>query len=152
MPGVQPYMATVPDVREMIPDFVLPSSSGGRVQASSYRGRRDLVLVFIGQGGNENLLDALASANGELNEEETQVLVVYRGSVAQAEDLRRRLSLPFPVLADEDGQVHLRYAVKRAAVVITDRYGEIYSVFRQVLPDTEEILASLRHINAACPE
>jgi hypothetical protein len=67
-----------------------------------------------------------------------------------AEALRKRDRLSCVVLADADGSVHERYGSN--GLYLTDRYGEIYSIHRDRLPSTEELLASLRHINAECPE
>jgi peroxiredoxin len=122
------------------------------VQLSDYRGRRDLVLCFVGRdlhGAASDLLKSLSTRKDELEYEDTQVLVIVAGSLSAVEFLRARDGLAFPVLADADGAVHDRYA---ANLVITDRYGEIYSVHRSTWPTADEVMASLRHINAECPE
>ena len=146
--------STYPQEREMAPDFVLRSSTGRQYQLSSFRGRRDLVLVFAGRAGREvgPLLKRLAEQREDLEFEEAQVLVIVHGNLAVAEALRKRDALPFAALADMDGAVHQRYGAGEAALVLTDRHGEIYSTHRQQLPGADEVMASLRHINAACPE
>lgn len=153
-------MPAYPAQREMAPDFTLQSSTGRAYQLSSFRGRRNLLLLFLADGkhNTEALVTALAAHREELEqEEETQVLLVFRGNMVSCEALRRRDHIPFTVLADEDGRVHDRYgAANSPALYLTDRYGEIYDARRisegAALPDADDILASVRHINAACPE
>jgi peroxiredoxin len=135
----------------MVPNFVLNTSDGGSVQISDFRGRRNLALIFVGRGTAEadRLITGLAQQRNELDEEETAVLVIATGAIQPAR--------AFPVLNDTDGGVHRRFAAEHApAVYLTDRYGEIYSTCRVAdgdpLPSADEILASLRHINVACPE
>jgi peroxiredoxin len=134
----------------MVPDFVLESSEGKLVRLSDYRGRRDLLLVFPGQdSGSSELLQALSAKKDELESEETVVLVLVPRDVAHAREVKAEQQIPFPVLADADGAVHERYG---ALLVLTDRYGEIYSIHRDKWPDADDLMASVRHINAECPE
>ncbi len=152
--------AQYPQQRQMVPDFTLASSTGREYRLSSFRGRRDLVLVFVGAGAEaepwapaSNLLRSLAQHTAELDDEEALVLAIFQGEMVAAEALRKRDHLPFVVLADRDGAVHRRYgAIAEAAAYLTDRYGEIYEARRGDLPSSDDLLASLRHINAACPE
>jgi peroxiredoxin len=152
---------TFPETRQMVPDFVLPSTDGREIEISNFRGRRNLVLVFIGgDGGVNQLLAGLAQRREELDEEESVVFVVFRGEPAAS--WRQHDGAPFTVLADQDGAVHRRFGAlddqggSASAVYLTDRYGEIYSTCRtlagETLPSAADVLASLRHINAACPE
>ncbi|MFB3813472.1 MAG: peroxiredoxin family protein [Terriglobales bacterium] len=146
-------MVNLPNVRDMAPDFVLPSSTGKEYRLSDFRGRRDLVLIFAARGeATSPLLQALAARANEVEDEEALVLVIVRGDMVTAEAVRKRDGFPFPVLADQDGQVHQRYGAEHAKLYITDRYGEIYSIHNALPPSADEVLASLRHINAACPE
>jgi hypothetical protein len=138
--------AQLPQVRDMAPDFTLESVTGSKLRLSDFRGRRDLVLVFARQGKENQALVLLRALNrDELEAEETQVLVIVAGGLPPESPE----STHFPVLLDRDGAVTDRYA---ATVVITDRYGEIYSVHRGISPTADEVMASLRHINAECPE
>jgi peroxiredoxin len=143
-----------PQPRDPAPDFTLQSSTGKLYELSSFHGRRNLVLIFAGSAGDQvsSLLRGLADQNEELIFEEAQVLVVVRGNLAAAETLRKRDAVTFPVLADPNAALHHKYTAGEAAVVLTDRYGEIYGVYREHLPSIDELMASLRHINAECPE
>lgn len=133
--------------RQMIPSFVLTSADGREIRSSSFRGRRSLVLIFPNEQTN-SALAALASRQQEIREEEAELLVFASGSPDFDRDV---------TLIDDSGEVIRRFVTEGEwAVYITDPYGEIYAAFpneqRPDVPEADEILSSLRHINAACPE
>jgi peroxiredoxin len=116
-------------------------------------------MLFVDNGdlGTAGLIAELAAHGEELDDEETQVLIVFRGNMVACEVLRKRDHIPFAVLADENGRAHARYGAGTSpGLYLTDRYGEIYDARRtsegNALPDADDVLASIRHINAACPE
>jgi peroxiredoxin len=138
-----------PKPSQMIPDFRLSTSEGREFAISGFRGRRNLLLIFAANAFPP-IVEGLARRTAELSEEQTQVLVIARTPV-------KSIGGVFPVLLDADGYVGRRFGAESApAVYITDQYGEIYSAARsegaEPLPDADQILASLRHINVACPE
>jgi peroxiredoxin len=141
-------------MNQLVPDFTLDSSEGVAVSPSQYRGRRNLVIAFIGAvpGAAMEWLDALATRADDLDEENARVLVLAEDTAEQTRALREELAAPFIFLADCDGAIHTRYGVKQAAVVITDRYGEVYSIHTDALPNPAEVIASLRHLNIMCDE
>ncbi len=125
----------------MLRDFTAPTLEGERVQLSNLRGRRNLVLIFAGTNGEEwRLLSELRALGNDLHEEEAVVALV----------------------ADPDAEARAWYGATaadgtpRAALYITDRYGEIYFVAHpergQPLPSAAEVLDWLRFINSQCPE
>ena len=153
----------------LIPDFTLDSSEGIEVRASDYRGKRNLVLAFLGTVPPAAMewLNALAQHTDDLEEENARVLIIVQDMPAQVRDLHAELGAPFIFLADCAGEVSRRFALHETpvpknadldsarthpAVIITDRYGEIYSIHRDTLPNPAEIIASLRHINIMCDE
>ena len=149
---------------QMIPDFTLDSSEGVPVCSSQYRGKRNLVIAFIGTVPTAAMewLNALAERADDLEEENARVLVVVQDTPEQARELREELGAPFIFLADCDGEVHRRYCVissdgkSQLVLFVTDRYGEIYSVHHasagERLPNAADVIASLRHINIMCDE
>lgn len=150
---------------QLMPDFHLISSEGQYVAVSDYRGHRNLVLVFVGSpscNSCHQLLTNLARSYPEFLAWEAEVLVVVQCSIREAGFIKHRYSLPFPVLADEGGQVHRAVgawtADRKPAVVIyiTDRFGEICKVYRlgqgHPLPTPAEMLEWLRFIEIQCPE
>ena len=140
---------------QMIPDITLDSSEGVEVCASQYRGKRNLVVALLGgvPGAAMEWLNALAQRADDLDEENARVLVIVQDTPEQVRNLHAELGAPFIFLADWDGDVHRRFGAERGPiVVITDRFGEIYSVARDTLPNVAEVIASLRHINIMCDE
>jgi peroxiredoxin len=141
--------------KQLIPDFTLDSSEGFEVRASQYRGKRNLVIALLGSvpGTAMGFLDALAQHTEDLDDEDARVLVIVQETPEQTYALHEELGAPFIFLADCDGAVHRAYGGdSRPLLVITDRYGEIYSVHYDRLPNAAEVIASLRHINIMCDE
>jgi hypothetical protein len=66
------------------------------------------------------------------------------------------------VLADQDGRIHRQagaigpHGQEAAAVYVTDRFGEVFGVYRtsdgQPLPGVADILSWLEFVNSQCPE
>ncbi len=153
----------VPSKGHRLREFELMSSEGKRVRLSDYRGRSNL-LVFLTDERPEvhELLAALRSHHEQIQSEGTQVLAILPVSHEQTKKTRERLNLPFTVLSDENRHIHrLLGAVDSedrdaAAVYVTDRFGEVFAVYRtsdrQTLPTVADILKWLEFINAQCPE
>lgn len=173
-----------PVVENFMPDFRLPSTKGRPIQTSDYhdcnheRDRRSLILVFVGDYAGDptsahtsarigtsstSLLLDLARRYTEIFSGSAQVLVVVRGTPEEAAQLQQHDNLPFPVLADEDGQVHRDYGATARdgrtaseAVFVAGRYGKIYLSSRASdgppLPTASGILGSLAFIESRCPE
>lgn len=144
-----------PQPGQMLADFSLPSTVGRPLRISDYRNRSNLVVIFTGQYplSIQDWLQHLGDHAADFTADETQVLIVAPLTLDSIESQDRLTNLPFPVLADANGQVHRSLDVwgNAPAVVVTDRYGEIYSV-DQGTPDPAEILASLNYIELLCPE
>jgi peroxiredoxin len=114
-----------------------------------------LVIALLGGVPNAAMdwLNALAPRADDLADEDARVLIVVSDTPEQARELREELGAPFIFLADCDSEVHPRLAETSAPVlIVTDRYGEIYSVHRDALPNPADVIASLRHINIMCDE
>jgi peroxiredoxin len=141
-------------VNQLLPDFTLDSSEGVPVRASQYRGKKNLVISLLSAVPNAAMewLNAMAQRADDLADEDARVLIVVRDTPEQARELREELGAAFIILADCDGLVHRSFAADGLMVIITDRYGEIYSIDRDALPDAADVIASLRHINIMCDE
>jgi peroxiredoxin len=119
---VEPILQT----GQIIPTFTLPNMQGRPIRRTDYRGQRHLVLVFLpsieDQGANA-YLRALADGHQAIRGAGAEVLAIVRGVAASAS-----VDLPFPVLLDANGAVTARFVPEaaRAAVFVTDRYGELY--------------------------
>ena len=149
----------------LMPDFILPSSDGKEVSLCDYRGRSNLVVFFAGTGqdSTENqLLSALANRYGEVTDIDSEIVVVVADSIGQADEFRRKMQFPFPVLVDADMHVHNSVgasgaqAVPAAALYITDRFLEVFATWRtgagERLPDISDVLSWLAYLDSQCPE
>lgn len=153
----------LPSKGHRFPDFELTGPTGGPVQLSDYRGRLNLVLVFIDEGeAARKLLGELAGRYAEVRSQQAEILAVAQTSGGECARLKAKLDLPYAILPDEDGRIHREAGAgdgqgrQAAAVYVTDRYGEIFAVYRtldgQALPAADDILSWLAFINIQCPE
>lgn len=156
---------TRPAKGQLIRDFTLASSDGQTISLSDYRARSSLVLVFAGGGaGSPDLrfLAEIAADYARMQEEQAQVLAVVQCVRKTAARIKQEAKLPFPLLVDEDGQIHRgagaadKYGHPATAIYITDRFLEVFAVRRetegQAMPGAREIVEWLSFINSQCPE
>ncbi len=161
-----------PVAEKFMPDFKLPSTEGQPVWTSDYHdhdqdhNRLSLILLFLGDYRRENLSSLLSDLSGHYTtivNECAEVLVVVRGTSDEAAQIKWRGDLPFPVLADEDGQVHRIYGAMTLdgrsaseAVYVAGPLGELYLSSRASdgppLPTAAGILGSLDFLESRCPE
>lgn len=139
---------------EMVPQFTLQGQDDRTVRVSDFRGKKNLVLIFAA-GQKVPLVRELAGRVEEVKDENTVVLVIN----SCPESLRAANSLSASIHGwnDPGARMSRRFGAEfEPAVYVTDQYGEIYSAHRSsegaLLPDADDVLASVRHINAACPE
>ena len=156
---------SLPTRRHLMPDFTLSSSDGKQVSLHDYRGRSNLVPFFAGRTKDSTdspLLSALAKRYGEIAKTDSEVVVVLTESVAQADECRRMMHFPVSVLSDPDMRVHNMVgacgaqAVPGAALYITDRFLEVFAVWRTGSgarqPDITDVLSWLTYLDSQCPE
>lgn len=138
----------------ILPSAELPATGGGSVRLDLHRGRRNLVLFLThpsGCAGCEEKLRELAAGRAELAAEAAELLAVVPGAEPEAAELKGRLGLPFPVLADAAGSLG-----NEGTLVVADRFGEIFACTRagqqHELPSIPEIVEELAFIGVQCPE
>jgi len=149
-----------PPVGELLPDITLTSVTGQRIRLSDYRGRRALILLFLGRERDATavaLLSALAERYAEFLQEEAEVLAIIPGPHEAVATIARAHSWPFPILVDEDERAHRKYgAAARGILYIADRYGEIVFISpiaeEHVPLSVESLLSWIRFTEAQCPE
>jgi peroxiredoxin len=146
-----------------LPNFRLISALGRPVQLSDYRGRCNLVLVFMDdRRETAELLSEIAARHAEFKNEEAQVVAIAQLPPEECSRTNDRLEFPYPLLLDEDGRIHREFGASdtqggaAAAVYVTDRYAEVVGIYRtrdgQALPTAIDILNWLEFINSQCPE
>jgi len=149
---------------EMLPLFELPEAGGKKVSVWDYKGKRNLVLFFVHPDCQKcrDMLGELAQAYREVLSQEAEVLAIVPASPGEIARLKQQLSLPFPLLADEKGEVFRSYGAvdsndrPSAAVVIADRFGEIYAfslaTAEHKLMSVKDIIDFFAFISIQCPE
>jgi peroxiredoxin len=150
---------------DLLPDFKLPSSEGQDIRASDYRGVCNLIVILTDDPDNEScllFLTGLAQHYADFVEEDTEVLAIVHGSVHEAGQIKRKLDLPFPVLADQDARAYRASDALTSdgrpvmTVYITDRYNEIQWFYQTSagdgLPTLKEMLEHVRYLEIRCPE
>jgi peroxiredoxin len=162
-------MANAPEARpgkgQLIRDFTLISTLGQPISLSDYRGHSNLVLIFVGGGdgtSDTEILAEIARDYAGFLDEQAQVLAIVQCTREKAARIKAETDLPFPLLVDEDGRIHRHtgaadnYGQPATAIYITDRFGEVFAVYRavegQTMPDVREIVTWLAFINSQCPE
>ena len=154
-----------PEKGQLIRDFTLTSTLGQEISLSDYRGRSNMLLVFAG-GRVDNpdlkVLAEIAADHNRFQDEQTQVLAIMQCTRERAARIGQVANLPFPLLVDEDGQMHRSAGAAdksghpAIAIYITDRFGEVFAVYRaaegQTIPSAQEIIKWLTFINIQCPE
>jgi len=147
----------------LLPDATLPTASGTSMSLDWYSGRRNLVVVLLGAPAPDDevarLLSQLAQGRAALRDEEAEVLVVAAGAAGDATGAPKG---PYTMLIDPDASFHRCMSAMDSAgdiapaVVITDRFREIYHTFRPPdppwPPTVEEVVSWLVFMNIQCPE
>lgn len=149
---------------KMLPYFELSETGGRKIKTWDFRGRRNLLIVYISDPNREqgwNLVKPLNLIYPQIQKEETEFLVIVRSALDQAKTLKQALGLHCPVLADEDGKVGQIFSLGKKGqeeppiIIITDRYGEIFfenASQPRTTPTVNEILEWLRFVESQCPE
>jgi peroxiredoxin len=144
--------------RDMIPIFQLMSVEGQPVNIWTYKGRKNIVIVFLTKDLSPPYLEFLRSITNlypRYEEEDAVVLVIVKGSLNDAITFYHNLKPPFPILYD-DGRVTSQFTNQLPAVFVADRFGEVRGVWitdpEQNFPTHKEILDTLDLINLECPE
>ena len=161
--GLTPAGCSSPGTGQILPDATLPAADGTSLSLDRYSGRRNLVVVLLGACALDNelsrLLPQLARSHATMDIEEAEVLVVAAGD---ARELASSATYPFPILVDRDEAFHRCLGSVGAAgavapaVIITDRFREIYHIFRPIDPEwpptADDIASWLVFMNIQCPE
>ncbi len=162
--GIFKMADTCPVKGQLIRDFELTSTDGRKISVSDYRGRANLVFVFVdGRPRSLAFLTGVAKGYDKIQEEQAEVLAVLQGTTEKAARVKLdEARAKFPVLVDRDGRIHRLMGVQdrrgqpEMAVYITDRFGEVFATFResgkQAMPGVQEILGWLAFVNSQCPE
>lgn len=148
---------------QFLRSFELLSSRSRTIRLSDYRGAAGLVLILSDERPEtEELMREAGRQYPEIRKKDAEVLAIVHGSQGQASAVEQRLNLPYPVLLDQHGRLHMELGATdaqnhdAAAVYVTDRFGEVFALYRtaegDVLPGIGEILKQFEFISFQCPE
>ncbi|MHB0913235.1 MAG: peroxiredoxin family protein [Armatimonadota bacterium] len=143
------------EIGNMIPPFELMSTDGETLNVWDYKGHRNLALAFLPAVPCPDcpvFLDTAVRIYPQYEEEQTEMVVIVKGTQEQAIALKDRFHTPFPVLFDPTGEVTTRYADTVPSVVVTDRFGEVRAIWTGKLPEHRQILDVVELANLECPE
>jgi thioredoxin-dependent peroxiredoxin len=140
------------DVGAEAPDFTLPASDGGAVRLSSFRGRRNVVLIFYPRDSTPGCTRQLCAARDDAARYEAASAVrfgVNPGSLASHQRFAEKHGFDFPLLVDAEREVARAYGVVAPAgkkvhrtVYAIGRDGRVAFAARGY-PETDEILGAV---------
>lgn len=153
---------SLPSKGQILPDFQLQSIEGTPVSLSDFRGRCNLVLIFVDHHPETMaLISGLAEHEAELREENAQVLAIARSHSEADAAVARGISRK-RVLIDPDGTAFARFGAldaahhEAAAFYVADKFAEASAIYRtrdgHALPTVTDIVGWLTFINIQCPE
>jgi peroxiredoxin len=141
----------------LVPNFDLPATGSRRIMTWTYKGQKNLVILFAPSVLSElrKHLDMLVSLYPRYQEHNAEVIVVSKDNIESLDELSGQLGLPFPLVSDVDGSVTDRYTDQEPAAFVIDRYGELYAQSApsdQETLDHKQMLDWLQLIEMQCPE
>jgi peroxiredoxin len=145
--------------RELISQFDLPATGGRRVMTWSYKGRQNLVILFLSDVKSSEArtyLSELSRQYDQYKDHNAEILVVSQENIETLEAVALELRLMFPLASDVDGSVTERYTDTTPAVFVVDRFGELCTQSEAEVdsefPNYQQILGWLHLIELQCPE
>ena len=159
------HAETPPGPAAMAPNFVLADADGKNHELTEWRGRW-VVLYFYPRDNTPGCTaEAIAFRDrlAEFTALNAQVVGVSVDSSTSHRAFADSERLPFPLLADVDGQVARRYgALTNLAIIkfakrhtfLIDPEGRVAVVYRDVNPakHANEILTDLKRLRASLPD
>ena len=161
------------DSNNLIPEFALPSTEGGRVLGTrDFRQENNLVILFLHSWSCENcrrLLYSLRDHQDMLMWLEARVLAVAREPLDQLSGAAADIGPGITLLSDENGEVTAAFrkngtsggvpeskaASSSPFLVITDRFGALFMQMEMEEGeeiDIAEVESTLMFIATQCPE
>lgn len=146
------------------PGFALPSTDGGTVSLDDFKGQRNVVLYFYPADDTPGCTREACSFRDmtpDFAAHDTVILGVSSDSVDSHHAFQSKYTLPFPLLADEDGAVSRSYGSWRPAAsgqpnegtatrntFVIDKEGIVRRVYPKVkvdghVPEVLEFIDSL---------
>ncbi len=137
-------------VGDFAPDFELPTTTGTDFKLSEHRGH-PVVLYFYPKDGSSGCTKEACSFRDQYQDFRdlgAEVIGISSDDAASHQQFTAKYALPFPLLADQGGQLRKKYAVPRAAfgllpgrvTYVLDREGRVRYVFNSLNGATDHVL------------
>lgn len=157
--GAGLVQAAVPDVGQPAPDFALPDQQGKTRKLADWRGKW-LVLYFYPKNDTPGCTEEACTFRDDwlqLQALGAEVVGISVDSSASHAAFAQKYKLPFPLLADEKGEVAARYGTLSDWVVfkyarrytfVIDPQGRLAKAYRSVdtAKHSAEIVADLKQL------
>jgi hypothetical protein len=146
---------------QVLRDYSLLKTDGTPLLLSDFRGKQNLLLIFLVgseptsiSGAQAQLLQALSEKSGEVRELETRVIVVVRPEQLPTV---AALSAELVVAVDPSGTVFSDVGAEPdTTIYITDKFREVFHVYRIAegasLPSASELVGWIEFVAMNCPE
>jgi hypothetical protein len=145
---------------DYLPPLELPAAPIGATFHLVTQGRDATVLLLVPAQLEpwKSYLAALAATAAEIEQWYARILLVLHGDLRLARRLRELASAALTVLVDPQAETHRQSGVDpaHAALLIVDRYGQIYDAVEAARPDDLPSLADIQEwtkfLATQCPE
>ena len=126
-------------VGDVAPDFTLPSTAGGTVKLSDFRGKKNVVLAFYPAaftGGCTKEMQAYQLGLDKFETADTQVFGISTDNTPSQKRFAEDLKVAFPMLSDfasrnvakEYGVLIAERGIANRATFVVDREGRIQHI------------------------
>jgi peroxiredoxin len=120
---------------DLAPDFTLPSTQGGKVTLSSFRGKNTVVLAFFPAaftGGWTREITAYQAGIAKFDSNDTKVFGISTDNTPSQKEFATKLNASFPLLSDffdrkvvEAYGILLPNGMANRATFVVDKEGKI---------------------------
>jgi len=139
---------------DLLPPLTLPDVAGEMVRTSDFRGRFNLLLFLTHPPDCTHCEETLLELDQSLATKDTdaiRILVIVPGAAAKVLAMKQRLALSIQVLVDAGAMLG-----NGAAMIVTDRFGEVFSIARadeqHRLLTVAQLAEELAFVSLQCPE
>ncbi len=137
-------------VGDVAPDFALPTTTGTTFKLSEHRGH-PVVLYFYPKDGSSGCTKEACSFRDQYQDFRdlgAEVIGISSDDAASHQQFTAKYALPFPLLADQGGQLRKQYAVPRAVLgllpgrvtYVLDGEGRVRYVFNSLTEANNHVI------------
>jgi peroxiredoxin len=155
---LQPFLSG-PGTGRLVRHFALPSTDGSMVGLSDHKQRHNMVILLHHGPSCRTCRSTLIEFNQSVDtfrQAEAVVLAISSDALAVLRSFASDFGLQFPLLSDPTGQVARNENLTIPAIVVTDRFGEVWAAWSSddthTLPSMEEVRGWLEFIELQCRE